>query len=191
MHPDDSIVARAAAAGDQSAFRTLVDRHSRGVYQVAFRITGTREDAEDVVQDTFVRAYRQLGRFEERASIATWLYRIGFNCAIDHVRRRSHRESLEAPEILDQREHHRGAPTNDDLLFAGQIASRVEGALQHLSTTERAAFVMRHFHECSIGDIATELGLNTSAAKHAVFRAVRKMRAVLRPLVEPGSGVTR
>lgn len=184
MQPDDAAVAEQAAKGDEQAFRVLVDRHSRGVFQVAFRLTGRREDAEDVVQETFVKAYRQLPRFEARSSVATWLYRIGFNCAVDLVRRRGRRETAVEPDRLDERAGAHAAPGADDLVFAGQIGARIEAALTGLSTQERAAFVMRHVHDCSIDDISEALGLKTNAAKHAVFRAVRKMRVALGPLVE-------
>jgi RNA polymerase sigma-70 factor (ECF subfamily) len=183
MHPDDGTLVRQAGAGDQAAFRVLVERHSRALFRLAFRITGSREDAEDVVQDTFVRAFRQLDRFESRANFGTWLYRIGFNCAIDLTRARPHRETAEAPELLDRRPDAGQPASGDDLVFAGQISSRVQRALGSLSDQERAAFVMRHYHECSIDEIGHALNLKTSAAKHAVFRAVRKMRAALRPLV--------
>lgn len=184
MLPDDAVVLRQAAEGDPEAFRLLVDRHSRSVYQIAYRLTGRREDAEDVVQETFVKAFRQLARFEARSSVATWLYRIGFNCAIDFVRKRGNREAPEMPMSLDQRPASDRVPDADDLVFAGQIGAEVERAMAGLSTQERAAFVMRHVHDCSIDDISRELGLKTNAAKHAVFRAVRKMRVALGPLVQ-------
>jgi RNA polymerase sigma-70 factor (ECF subfamily) len=183
MHPDDVTLVQQASAGDETAFRLLVERHSRSVYRLAFRITGRPEDAEDVVQDTFVRAYRQLSRFESRSNFATWLYRIGFNCSIDLTRRRAHRETSEAPELLDQRPDTGPAVSGDAQVYAGQISERVRRALGALSEQERAAFVMRHYHECSIDEIGRALDLKTSAAKHAVFRAVRKMRVALRPLM--------
>jgi RNA polymerase sigma-70 factor (ECF subfamily) len=182
MHPDDGTLVRQASAGDQAAFRLLVDRHGRSVYRLAFRITGTREDAEDVVQDTFVRAFRQLDRFESRSNFGTWLYRIGFNCAIDFTRKRVHRERPQAPEVLDRRPHE-GGRDGDARVYAGQISQRVQQALGALSDQERAAFVMRHYHECSIDEIGRALDLKAGAAKHAVFRAVRKMRIALRPLM--------
>ena len=80
----------------------LVERHSRSIYRLAYRMTGRPEDAEDVVQETFVRAYRQLARFEARSNFATWLYRIGFNCSIDYMRARPHRESAETHETLER-----------------------------------------------------------------------------------------
>jgi RNA polymerase sigma-70 factor, ECF subfamily len=187
MHPDDGTLVRQAGAGDQTAYRVLVDRHGRSVFRLAFRITGSREDAEDVVQETFVRAFRQLDRFESRSNFGTWLYRIGFNCAVDFTRARPHRETAEAPEVLDQRPDARRSVTGDDLLFAGQVTSRVHAALQELSDHERAAFVLRHYHQCSIDEIGRALDLRRSAAKHAVFRAVRKMRIALRPLMTTGS----
>src|SRR3569832_1037298 len=75
-----------ARQGDADAFRALVDRHSRRVFQLAFRMTGNQQDAEDVVQESFLRAYRQLGRFESRANFGTWLYRITANCSVDLMR---------------------------------------------------------------------------------------------------------
>src|SRR5216684_7394416 len=101
----DATEAAAALArarhGDADAFRSLVERHSRRVFRLAFRMTGNAQDAEDVVQESFLRAYRQLGRFESRAHFGTWLYRITANCAVDLMRSRharhdqTHRETLE------------------------------------------------------------------------------------------------
>lgn len=184
MQVDDGAAIAQAVAGDQEAFRGIVDRHSRAIFQLAYRITGRREDAEDVVQDTFIRAFRQLGSFEARSSVSTWLHRIGVNCAIDLVRRRRPMEMMEASDQLDERVAHRAGPTPVDLLHADDITRQVDRAMNGLSAKERAAFVMRHFHERSIDEIAGALELKTDAAKHAVFRAVKKMRAALRPFVD-------
>jgi RNA polymerase sigma-70 factor (ECF subfamily) len=183
MHLDDAAAVALAARGDEDAFRVLVERHSRSVFRLAFRMTGTAEDAEDVVQETFVRAYRQLARFESRSNFATWLYRIGFNCAIDHLRSRNDKETNPAPEVLDRLAPAATGPTSEDLVFAGQIGARVQQALNGLSEQERAAFLMRHYHGCSIEEICGALGLKTNAAKHSIFRAVKKMRTELQPLV--------
>lgn len=188
MPLDDAAAVANAKGGDQDAFRVLVERHSRSVYRLAFRMTGRAEDAEDVVQDTFVRAYRQLGRFEARANFSTWLYRIGYNCAIDHLRSRPHRETAEDGDTLDRLAGPRPGPTTEDLVFARQVDSRVQRALSDLSPQERAAFLMRHYHGQSIQDICEALGLRTNAAKHSIFRAVRKLRVALRPLQRAGVG---
>jgi RNA polymerase sigma-70 factor (ECF subfamily) len=187
MQLDDTAAVAQARAGDEEAFRILVERHSRGIYRLAYRMTGKPEDAEDVVQETFVRAFKQLARFEARSNFSTWLYRIGFNCAIDYMRARPKRETSETQDTLDARSQPAGTrPSMDDLVYAGQISARVQAALVGLTEQERAAFLMRHYHGCSIDEIGEELGLKTNAAKHAVFRAVRKMRVALRPFVDSG-----
>src|SRR6185369_12140026 len=91
-----------ARRGDGDAFRLLVERHSRTVFRLAFRMTGNEQDAEDVVQESFFRAYRQLGRFESRANFGTWLYRIVANCSVDVMRARQSRHDQSRGESLDE-----------------------------------------------------------------------------------------
>src|SRR3954462_6346766 len=130
-HTDAAAVAL-ARDGDSEAFRGLVERHSRAVYRLAHRTTGTPEDAEDVVQETFLKAYRQLSRFESRANFSTWLHRIAVNCSIDLIRSRPHRESGHDAADLDQ------LGTNDDvqrqvsperLMLSTEVRDRVAGAM--------------------------------------------------------------
>jgi RNA polymerase sigma-70 factor (ECF subfamily) len=153
-------------------------------------MTGNEQDAEDVVQESFLRAYRQLGRFESRANFGTWLYRIVANCAVDVMRARqsrhdqSRRESLDAVAALPAAEGH--GP--ERLAESAEIATRVNAALQELSALERAAFTLRHHEGRSIQEISQQLGVGTSAAKHSVFRAVRKLRSALAPLHARGIG---
>src|SRR5215467_12144893 len=116
MHSDDAAAVARARGGDQDAFRVLVERHSRTIYRLAFRMTGRAEDAEDVVQETLVRAYKQLGRFESRANFGTWLYRIGFNCSIDYMRARPHRETPEEDATLERLTPAVSGPAADDLV---------------------------------------------------------------------------
>ncbi len=184
MPVDDAAAVAQARGGDQDAFRLLVERHGRSLYRLAYRMTGRQEDAEDVVQETFVRAYRQLGRFEARSNFATWLYRIGFNCAIDYMRSRPHRESAEPQDRLEHLSGQSRGPSTDDLVYANEIGGRVQEALDGLSPQERAAFLMRHYQGCSIEEICRALDLRSNAAKHSIFRAVKKMRVALRPLME-------
>jgi RNA polymerase sigma-70 factor, ECF subfamily len=187
MPLDDAAAVAQARGGDQEAFRVLMERHGRSVYRLAYRMTGRPEDAEDVVQETFVRVYRQLGRFEARSHFTTWLYRIAFNCAIDYMRARPHRESTEQGDHLERLSGESAGATADDLVFAGEISGRVQEALEGLSPQERAAFLMRHWQGCTIEEICQTLGLRANATKHSIFRAVRKMRAALRPLVQERS----
>jgi RNA polymerase sigma-70 factor (ECF subfamily) len=183
MQHDDAAAVALARGGDEDAFRLLVERHGRSVYRLAHRMTGRPEDAEDVVQETFIRAFRQLGRFEARSNFSTWLYRIAFNCSIDYMRGRPHRESPEEPEVLEAMSGSGSSPAADDLVYAGEISERVQTALDTLSSKERAAFIMRHYHGCSIDEIGRSLDMKGNATKHSIFRAVRKMRAALEPLI--------
>lgn len=177
-----AVLAR-ARQGDSEAFRTLVERHSRRAFQLAFRMTGNEQDAEDVVQESFIRAYRQLGRFESRAHFATWLHRIVANCSVDLIRSRRTRHdhaSTDALEPSDQPET--GNPDPERLAASAQIERNVASAMSELSPLERAAFTLRHYEGRSIAEIGKTLGLGPSAAKHSVFRAVKKLRAALAPL---------
>jgi RNA polymerase sigma-70 factor (ECF subfamily) len=180
-----------ARRGHDDAFRALVERHSRYLYAVAHRVTGNGPDAEDVVQEAWLKAHRQLGRFEERSDVRTWLHRITVNCAIDFIRARRHREMAVDPADLaqggDTRWESDGCAGPDRLAESGQIGDRVAAAMAQLTTSERAAFVLRHVEGLSIDEIGQALGLKTNATKHSVFRAVKKMRVALEPFV----GVSR
>src|SRR5215831_14758041 len=137
-----AVLAR-ARQGDGEAFRALVERHSRSVFRLAFRMTGNEQDAEDVVQESFLRAYRQLCRFESRANFGTWLYRITANCAVDLMRARQARQDQSRGEPLDELP----VPTADSpdperLTRSVEIQQRVTQALDHLSPLERAAFTL-------------------------------------------------
>lgn len=176
---EDADAVALARTGDHEAFKLLVDRHSRSLYRLAFRMTGRAEDAEDVVQETFIRAYRQLSRFEARANVSTWLYRIAFNCSVDFLRAKPRRAATTEDEVLERLAAPSDGPTMDDLVYAGQIGEQLQVALGGLSEKERAAFLMRHYHGCSIEEIGSTLGMKTNATKHSIFRAVRKMRVAL------------
>ena len=178
-----AVLAR-ARQGDSDAFRVLVERHSHAVFRLAYRMTGNEQDAEDVVQESFLRAYRQLGRFQSRANFGTWLYRIAANCSVDLMRSRQSRHDQSRSEGLETVESTAAAEDGrpDRLAESAEIGERVEEAMGELSTLERAAFVLRHYEGRSIREISEMLGLGTSAAKHSVFRAVKKLRVSLAPL---------
>jgi RNA polymerase sigma-70 factor (ECF subfamily) len=193
MDASDAHDVTLAQSGDEPAFRRLVERHSREVFQLAFRLTGSEPDAEDVVQDTFLRAYRELKRFEARSRFSTWLHRIAVNCSYDLLRQRPRHkaESLDTgadgpgggiePEADDRR-----GP--DRVAFGAEVQRRVRTAMNQLTPAERVAFVLRHVEGRSLEEIGETLGLRTGATKHSIFRAVQKMRRALTPLVEDYDG---
>ena len=179
-----AVLAR-ARQGDSDAFRALVEQHSRSVFRLAFRMTGNEQDAEDVVQESFLRAYRQLGRFESRANFGTWLYRIVSNCSVDLMRSKQARHDQVRGDSLDESAMELPAadvPGPERMAQSAEIETRVQRALRELSPLERAAFTLRHYEGRSIDEISATLGLGTSAAKHSVFRAVKKLRLALAPL---------
>ena len=192
MEWTDSEAAAETRKGNQYAFRVLVERHSRSVFRLTFRMTGNEQDAEDLVQETFLRAYKQLHRFDGRASFSTWIYRIAANCSLDLIRARKNRkeqpvknngeetmcwlDTIAAPE-----------PSPERLMQSGQIAELLGPAMRQLSDMERVAFVLRHYEGQKIEDIARTLGVEANAAKHSVFRAVQKLRRAL----EPAWGIAR
>src|SRR5215813_1317484 len=136
---NQTAVAR-ARAGDADAFRALVERHSRALFGLAFRMTGNEQDAEDVVQESFLRAYRQLGKFDERASFGTWLYRIAVNCSLDLVRSRKRRSEQTAPVDPEMDDPVLSLPslepTPDRMAMSGQVRERVTEAMSELSASE-------------------------------------------------------
>jgi RNA polymerase sigma-70 factor, ECF subfamily len=188
----DSAAAEEARKGDQRAFGVLVERHSRSVFRLAFRMTGNEQDAEDLVQETFLKAYKQLHRFDGRSAFGTWLYRIAANCSLDLIRARKNRREQQASasgensgEKRDWLEHVAAPdPSPERLARSGQVASLLKPALEQLTDLERTAFVLRHYEGCGIAEIASALGVETNAAKHSVFRAVQKLRRALEPVAE-------
>ena len=188
MPQTDAATVALARDGDSEAFHALVDRHSRAVYRLAYRMTGSPHDAEDVVQETFLRAYKQLGRFESRANFGTWLHRIAVNCSIDLIRSRPHREAAHDGADLELlgaavERNDTGGASPERLMMSTEVQERINAAMTGLSAMERAAFMLRHFEGRSIDEISQSLGLKQNATKHSIFRAVRKMRVALEPFV--------
>lgn len=188
MEWSDAEAAAEVCGGNQSAFRVLVERHSHALFRLAFRMTGNEQDAEDLVQETFIRAYRQIARFDRRASFSTWVYRICVNRALDLLRARKSRKEHQSPALedenswLDRLASHEPSP--ERLTHSSQLASLLEPALEELTELERAAFVLRHYEGFDIEQVSNALGVKGSAAKQSIFRAVQKLRRALRPAWE-------
>ena len=165
MEGNDLDLVDRARAGDTDAFRELVDRHSGTMFKTAFRLTGNEADADDLVQEALLRAYRKLDRFDGRSQFSTWLYRITVNCGMDLMRKKSRRHARAAMDegvVLDTVATE--DPRPDRLALSGGR---------------------------SIAEIGGLLGARTSATKHAIFRAVKKLRAELGPLVEESHETTQ
>ena len=186
MGTNDHEAIRAVLKGDKEAYGVLVARHSQSLFRVAFRITRNESDAEDVVQEAFLRGYRKLEGFESRSNFGTWIYRIAVRCALDKIGGRRMDDSSRIADETDPEEEHvqvaDEAAGPDRLLLSGEIGAIHELALRSLTATERAAFVMRHMEDCTSEEIGAALGVPANAAKQAVFRGVRKLRSRLADL---------
>jgi RNA polymerase sigma-70 factor (ECF subfamily) len=170
-----------AAVGDRAAFRELVLEHSHAMFRLAWRLTSDEGAAEDIVQEAFIKAWRKIGGFRMESSFKSWLHRITVNTAMDYLRKQSRRKQFETEEPewepgLQSAE----MPVHDTQI---DIRRQTEAAMMDLSEVERSALLLKHFEGHSINEISQILEITTGACKQAIFRAVKKMRIALRPLV--------
>jgi RNA polymerase sigma-70 factor, ECF subfamily len=196
MEVTDAAVVAQVLAGDRDAFRVLVERHSRSIFRVIYRMTGNQQDTEELVQETFLRAYKSLERFELRANFSTWLYRIAVNRTLDFLNARKTqmqtRDTYQIADNPDSGENNQvqvpaSTPGPDRLLLSAEMKRKIAGAMGLLTPAERVAFTMRHMEGRSIEEISQTLDLKVSAAKNSVFRAVQKLRQQLEPYASPGA----
>jgi len=196
MELTDRAVVDEVLAGKHETFRVLVDRHGRKVFGLAYRMTGNEHDADEVVQETFLRCYKRLDSFEARSTFSTWLYRIASNCALDLLAKRKQDKT----HIVESDAHEDDAnpeertldyaspqPGPERMLLSAELRDRVASAMKRLTDVERTAFVLRHFEGRSIGEIGAVLKVREEAVKNTIFRAVKKMRTELEPLISPGA----
>lgn len=168
----------AARAGDRGAFDELVRLTSADTYTLALRLTGDEEDARDVVQETYLRAYRGLHSFRGDARFTTWLYRITANCAATTLGRRGRHRHDHLPDdapVADDRPDHDPAHRAEH----GDLRDRLQEALRDLPPRLRAVIVLRDIYDLPHEAIAAELGISESAAKVRLHRARRKLRGEL------------
>ncbi|QOY86108.1 RNA polymerase sigma factor [Paludibaculum fermentans] len=184
MKESDGAAIQRVLAGDGDGFQVLVERYSHALFRLAYRMTGNEADADDVVQETFLRAYRSLANYDGRAAFSTWLYRIASNYTLDRIAATKRRAEILHP--LDQKpegeEDGRAwqpveqAPGPDRLLLSGEIQVRLAAAMEELTPQERTAFTLRHFEDLSIEEIGAALQLGSNATRNSIFRAVQKLR---------------
>jgi RNA polymerase sigma-70 factor, ECF subfamily len=183
MAENDDAAIQAVLSGDKEAYGTLVMRYSHDLFRLAFRMTGNEADAEEVVQDAFLRGYRKLESFQSRSKFGTWIYRIAVHCALERMSNRKvevagrvlHETGREEKpvEIADQ-----GAGP-ERLLLSREIGMMQQSAMSSLTPIERTAFVLRHMENLTTEQIASALDITPNAAKQTVFRAVQKLRSRL------------
>ncbi len=186
---DEKALVERAQAGDRTAFEDLVHRYDRDVLRLALNLTRRIEDARDVYQEAFLKAFKNLHRFRFECSFYTWLYRIVTNVCLDQMRRRNCRPEDQAPEILDdsdapqdfferQRESNPGADPERRAL-GQEIGRQIDAAMGQLSPRERVIFEMKHHQGLKLRAIGEMLGTTEETVKNSLFRATRKLRVQL------------
>jgi RNA polymerase sigma-70 factor (ECF subfamily) len=172
---DERSLVTAAAAGDRAAFDVLVRRHQRAVYGVCYRFAGEHADASDLVQDTFVRAYRGLARFKGEAAFGTWLYRIAVNVCLTRAAARTPvHDPIEPLDLADER-----SERPDDPLRRAQDAARVKAAIARLPPRQRMTVILRVYHDLPHEAIARTLGSSVGTVKANFFHALQNLRKLL------------
>lgn len=178
---------RKAAAGDGDAFEQLVLSYEKAIYNLCLRMCGNSDDAMDLAQETFLKAWRNLGAFRGDAAFSTWLYRLCSNVCIDHLRREGKRKVIPLHTEDDDGEERTidvadPAPGPQERLEAADQRQQVADALQSLEPEYREALTLRVIHDMSYADIADVLQVREGTVKSRIARAREKMRQAMEKL---------
>ncbi len=190
---DFALVAK-AREGDRKAFSQLVEFYQRRVYAIAFGILRSREDAWDAAQEAFVKAYKNLDRFEGTAAFYTWLYRITYNLSIDHLRSRKRRTTVALDENRKleaalQKSGQTTADHPDDVTDRKELSKVLHEAMDKLTDKHRAIIVLREIEGLSYEEMADVLGISKGTVMSRLFHARKNLQALLRPYVDGGDDV--
>jgi RNA polymerase sigma-70 factor (ECF subfamily) len=185
---DDSLLIREAQRGDRAAFEELVRQYDRSVLRLALHLTGSESDAQDIYQEAFLKAYRNLGSFRFECSFYTWIYRIVTNLCLDHIRKRQVRKEDspvvtdsdgEEYSLLDQVKDGRAHANPEHDLMRRELGRKIQTALKKLTPRERMVFELKHYQGLKLRTIGEMLSTTEETAKNTLFRATQKLRASL------------
>jgi RNA polymerase sigma-70 factor (ECF subfamily) len=187
---EEKLLIQQAQGGDRMAFEELIRRHDREILRLAFHMLGNREEAREVFQETFLKAYRSLNRFRFESSFYTWIYRIATNVGLDHLRKRQ--TLKEEVSYESDSESHPDRPALKDTLaattyysnperrlYGREVGAKIQEALKTLSEKERLVFELRHYQGLRLKMIGEIMGSTEETAKNYLFRATQKLRAHL------------
>jgi RNA polymerase sigma-70 factor (ECF subfamily) len=188
---EDAELIREAQSGSRTAFDTLVRRYDQSVLRLALHLTGSEQDAQDIYQEAFLKAYRHLGSFRFECSFYTWIYRIVTNLCLDQMRRKKTRREESAitmtaqgeeRDLLDGLADQRAGFNPEQELERVRLGERIQVALDVLSPRERMVFELKHYQGLRLRAIGQMLNTSEETAKNTLFRATRKLRAQLADL---------
>ena len=175
---DERALVAACVANRAGAFDLIVERHRRAVYQLCYRFVGNHEDASDLSQDVFLRAYRGLRTFRGQSTVATWLYRIAVNVCLNRVSAKTTLGTLTEPmderQFVDER-----VESASDRMLREERGARVRAAIVLLPPKQRATLILRTYQELSHQEIADVLGISVGAVKANFFHALGNLKKLL------------
>jgi len=185
---DDTMLIREAQHGNRAAFEELVRHYDNAVLRLALHLTGSEHDAQDIYQEAFLKAYKNVGSFRFECSFYTWIYRIVTNLCLDHLRKRNVRKedapvtvdsSGEEYNLLDQVPDGRAAANPERDLMRRELGGRINRALDRLTPRERMVFELKHYHGLKLRTVGEILHTTEETAKNTLFRATQKLRGAL------------
>jgi RNA polymerase sigma-70 factor (ECF subfamily) len=181
MRELEPTIIQKAIHGDKMAFRSIVIHYGKIVNNLAFRYTSNQASAEDISQETFIKAFKGLSKYKMDAKFSTWLFRITTNASIDYLRKTKNLKSTDSIEQSNNLANIEQPQTQ----FSEQLDlnQQIHNALDGLTKTERLAFTMKHHQGFSIQETADHLKINNNACKQTIYRAVQKLRKQLTPMV--------
>ena len=178
----DAELVAAVLAGHRDAFDGIVERHRRQVYQLCYRFVGNHEDASDLAQDVFIRAFKSLRTYKGDAALGTWLYRIAVNVSLNRVSSKSARsEPLDSLLYANDLRAASGDESASDAVLRYERAAQVRAAIARLPKKQRATLILRIYHDLPHEQIAGILGSSVGAVKANFFHALANLRRLLQP----------
>jgi RNA polymerase sigma-70 factor (ECF subfamily) len=168
--------------GDEGAFNEIVERYKKRIYYAAYRMVKNHEDAMDISQEVFIRAYKSIRWFNKSSSLYTWLYRITINLSINHIKKESSYKRVGIDEVTLESTDRWSNPR--DSFESAQLNGNINQAVDRLPIRQRTVFMMRIFDELRYEDISQVMGITVGAAKANYFHAVNKLREYLKDVIK-------
>ncbi len=185
---DDTLLVREAQRGNRTAFEELVRHYDQAVLRLALHLTGSEHEAQDIYQEAFLKAYKNLGRFRFECSFYTWIYRIVTNLCLDNIRKKQVRKEDspvatdadgEVYDVLAQVADERSGADPERDLMRRELGGKIAKALEKLTARERMVFELKHYQGLKLRTVGEMLNTTEETAKNTLFRATQKLRGAL------------
>lgn len=175
---DETVLIQAAQAGNKAALRELFEFNKRKIFALAYQYVKNAEDAEDILQETFIKAFRRIHtyRLQDETNFGSWLFRVGVNCSIDHLRRNKAKRSALGEDALSTVPTAAAGSDPEKEHARRELRRRIDESLERLSAKQRMIFILKHDQQYSIREIAVQLHCTEGSVKTHLFRAVSALK---------------